>query len=96
MMSPTLIPNTAPTLRLLAVSWCPDPYGSTVWESPILAWALAPGADPVPVTLLDLAGLSWCVWDRETETGFVPWDRVFDSRAEALAELTTQAQRAAR
>ena len=96
MSTTTLIPNTCGGLRLLAVSWCPDPYGSTVWESPILGWSLAPGADPEPVTLLDLGAFAWCVWDEDRETGYLPHDRVFSSRAEALAELTTQAQRAAR
>ena len=95
-MSPTLIPNPCPGLRLLAVSWCNEPYGSTVWESPILAWSLAPGADPEPVTLLDLTGLAWCVWDEDRETGFIPGEQAFASRAEALSELTAQAQRAAR
>ncbi len=95
-MSPTVIPNACPGLRLLAVSWCKDPYGSTVWESPILGWSLAPGADPEPVTLLDLGAVAWCVWEPESGTGFIPHDRVFGTRAEALAELTTQAQWAAR
>ncbi len=95
-MTTTLIPNACPGLRLLAVSWGNNPYGSTVWESPILAWELAPGADAEPVTLLDLTDLAWCVWDEDHLTGYAPQDRVFDSRAEALAELTTQAQRAAR
>ena len=87
----TIIPNQTGA-RVLCVIWRPDHNHIQTVTSPILAWELAPGCDPKPITLLgDLDHMAWVVMG-DGGMGYIPGQAVYLSRDQAVSELTVRAK----
>lgn len=99
----TLIPNHNPGLVVLSVSI--DDMGTAHWTTlPVLAFQ-AEQTDPPeflvadwPVTISDLTGEAWCLWDRDSDLCYSPADSDWGFAlpvAQAKTELLEEAQRLA-
>jgi hypothetical protein len=96
-----LITNNNPALVLLSVWVNPDDPADTVaTEIPIVGWRIESGANVAPgdVLLIDspvcvqVPDDQWAILDRTTGRAEIPLGAGFDTRDEAVKELTRRAR----
>ena len=86
-MTPKILPNSDPDLRLIVATWAAAPQLVLIETRPVIAWWVAPYRQPEPICLNTLRGAAWGLEDGRTGCVEIPDEGLFDDREDAILTL---------